>query len=335
MSGHRATNSRYLSGPGEKIVRARGQIVRACIILIQNWSAVLQDSSPPFYQCPIISYCGKAREMSWWITTHVLLLDIFTRGGGASEVSEHQAQFLFLLSSILTFLYYSSILLPLRQTEPERERQRYTETHTFPILLLPGVGAFYGHIPINNFWNSPILVFRSDYKAPAHKVDLWKHVSREHRTSRSATHMHHKRGLRRVKRNYFNETLHQLVDNCKQRCVIVGGDLNARLQYRLPLEQQWIGPYIFTNASGTNTRPPAIDTQMNRLLFMDLCASHNLLAMNSWFKHALSRKVTRREIGADWKDTVTERSHAELDYTLTPKRWRNSVLNVFAYDKNT
>ena len=63
-------------------------------------------------------------------------------------------------------------------------------------------------------------------------------------------------------------------------------------------------------------------------MLVEFCESFNLIIANTWFQRDNGRKVTYMEPGVERGPPWRVGPHAELDFIITPQRWRNGVLRI-------
>ena len=108
------------------------------------------------------------------------------------------------------------------------------------------------------------------------------------------------------KENFYEMVDQVIKDNRKGReCLIVMGDLNGKVGDKR--EQDIIGPY------GRG------DRNENGQHVIDLCATHNLFAANTWFQQKKSAQHTWTSPDGNTKN--------QIDFILFDKRYRNGVRN--------
>ena len=108
----------------------------------------------------------------------------------------------------------------------------------------------------------------------------------------------------------------------------IGGDFNARLVLRVPIEETILGPYIFTKEDATLD---VLNEQQkeNRDLFVDFCTERGYIPMNTWFQKKNEDLVTYRTTYRAWFSPPFDFEHfAQMDYVLAKNQWKNSVINV-------
>ena len=102
------------------------------------------------------------------------------------------------------------------------------------------------------------------------------------------------------------------------------GDFNARLHFRRPTEETYIGPGVF----GDPTR--ALESTSNRELLMELCYASEGVLINTFYPHDADNLVTYRGFGIPALAEITHRDFAQLDHIICPFVWIEAVLNVYS-----
>jgi hypothetical protein len=103
---------------------------------------------------------------------------------------------------------------------------------------------------------------------------------------------------------------------------LILGDLNSRLQRRLPGEDDYMGEYTFGNRGAT------LETGSNRELLVELCAEHCLVIGNTFFEHPPEEQVTFRSLGTPPLDPISAQKFAQLDYVLTSSGHLQDLVDV-------
>ena len=103
---------------------------------------------------------------------------------------------------------------------------------------------------------------------------------------------------------------------------LVFGDLNARIQRRMPGEDAFVGEYVFgsTNAG--------LQLGSNRELMLEVCASECLCVANTFFEHACEEQVTFRSAGVNPMGPVSPGNFAQLDVCLVAQSQLHDVADV-------
>ena len=91
---------------------------------------------------------------------------------------------------------------------------------------------------------------------------------------------------------------------------IIMGDLNSRLQRRLPGEEDVVGDFVFGNPHAT------FELGSNWELLLEMCVNPSLIIGNTVFEHSAHEQVTFRSPGTSPLDPITVKNFAQLDYTL-------------------
>ena len=106
------------------------------------------------------------------------------------------------------------------------------------------------------------------------------------------------------------------------------GDFNARVQARITEEEaEVIGPHTFEKESA-NPFGRSDEVVNSRQLFINFLINNNMKAMNTYFQKGDQRLVTFREIGTTRDEPIQRGTHEQIDFIVTPNRWKNTVKDV-------
>ena len=111
----------------------------------------------------------------------------------------------------------------------------------------------------------------------------------------------------------------------------IGGDFNARLRTaNNEIEEQIIGKNTFEPKNGEQVEDMSENVQNNRERLIELCQEFELRPMNTYFQKTKEKIATYRKVGVTKTDTITYKTHEQIDYILTTNRWKNTVQNAEA-----
>ena len=107
---------------------------------------------------------------------------------------------------------------------------------------------------------------------------------------------------------------------------MIFGDLNARLQRRLPGEEQIIGEHVFGDVSRQ------LDLNSNRELLVELCECQSLAIANTFFDHTPDAMVTFRRQGvAPNSPDLSSLNFGQLDFVLIRQCNLFKIFDVRSY----
>ena len=106
---------------------------------------------------------------------------------------------------------------------------------------------------------------------------------------------------------------------------LVCGDLNARIQRRLPGEEPYIGEHTFGH------KDAQLVPGSNRELLLELCVSNDLYVANTFFDLSPEQLIAFRNVGTYPGSIVTPGHYATLDLFLGRQSDRDRIVDVRSY----
>ena len=135
-------------------------------------------------------------------------------------------------------------------------------------------------------------------------------------------------GLNTEQKNNFYQQLEQTIHAfANTEITYILGDFNARIQHRFNHESHFMGKHIFGRGQAY-LRGVANATQENRDLFTEFCASNDIHIMNTYFAKPSEKQVTFKETETEHGPPWTPTRYAQIDFVLSPHRWKNGVQDV-------
>ena len=132
----------------------------------------------------------------------------------------------------------------------------------------------------------------------------------------------------KVKDDHYQQLTKTSEQIPEAEALFIFGDMNAKLQVRLPEETSIIGKHVFGKgmAGLENANDDTLD---NRFRMMDFCQEQGLVVMNTMFEKEKKKQVTRKELTTEgWKGPWSEDRYSQMDFCLARSRWKNSVVDV-------
>ena len=81
-----------------------------------------------------------------------------------------------------------------------------------------------------------------------------------------------------------------------------------------------------THLAGTRqSHGKSEEVEQNREQLLDLCRKHNLIIVNTQFAKPQQKLITWKTISTREGDEMDRGSYDQIDFVLTPHRWRNGV----------
>ena len=103
------------------------------------------------------------------------------------------------------------------------------------------------------------------------------------------------------------------------------GDWNAKIQEAdNEEEEQWIGNHTFDKGEET-TWQQTLGVEENREGLLEICRTFGLIICNTQFQKPPKHLATWRTMGAKEGDPIDRQHFDQIDFILTPARWRNGV----------
>lgn len=126
------------------------------------------------------------------------------------------------------------------------------------------------------------------------------------------------------------EDFYDLLQNaCNEipELVFIGGDFNARLQYRYNNEYETMGPHMFGRGR-EYLEGVSQSTKENRDLFVDFCAANSFRVLNTDFQKPPAKQATFRENTTDIGSHFAPNTHAQIDFWLARQKHKNCCTDV-------
>ena len=110
--------------------------------------------------------------------------------------------------------------------------------------------------------------------------------------------------------------------------IYIGADWNARLIHpRTENEERMMGKYtLHTDGDIIETFTEAM--KENRDLMIEFCMTNDMRIVNTMYKTRQDNTATYGRVGIDIAQEINKDTHEQIDYIVTPKRWRNAVTNA-------
>ena len=128
-----------------------------------------------------------------------------------------------------------------------------------------------------------------------------------------------------VKEDFYDRL--QLICNEISEHVFIGGDFNARLQYRYNNEHEIMGQHMFGRGR-EYLEGVAQSTKENRDLFVDFCTANAFRILNTDFQKPAAKQAAFRENTTSIGAGFAPDTHAQLDFWLTRQKQKNSCTDV-------
>ena len=127
--------------------------------------------------------------------------------------------------------------------------------------------------------------------------------------------------------------LHQITQTQRLHVpTIVLGDANARLHGRLnEIEKSVVGPHVFGFGNDFIDSLPE-DQKENRQFLVDYCIANEFIVTNIFFPKNEAYKCTYKDARTEgFQSPWSPDRFAQLDFVLTPKKWKNIIRNVHSH----
>ena len=129
---------------------------------------------------------------------------------------------------------------------------------------------------------------------------------------------------------HIYEKLQNIIDKRNNKGPIyIGADWNARLIYpRTENEEQIMGKHTLHN-NGYKIETFTEAMKEHRDLMIEFCMTNDMRVVNTMYKKRPETKTaTYRKVEIDIAHEIDKDTHEQIDYIVTPKRWRNAITNA-------